>query len=408
VPARLLHTADWHVGKSLLGVSRDQEHRAVLTEIRDVAADQTVDAVLVAGDLFDQANPSAEASRIVYEGLLALREAVDTVVVVAGNHDSPKRWTSVRDLLDVAGIHVMAEVAPPEMGGGVVFTARDGTECELVGLPWVFERRLVRTARALGLTPPESHADGMRSVLEALAATGRCDGPTVLVGHAHVEGAALGTGRRLVAGTSCAIPASAFPDSLAYVALGHVHRPQALPAAGPATHYSGSPLQLDFGEAGDQKSVRVVDVEHDEAVAIREVPLSAGRRLVALHGTLEELEARSAQVGEDCWLALTVRCSRAEPGLADRVREFCPQALAVHLDPTERPAAARRGRPSLRGLGPRDLFRRYLVEARGEASPSDADLDLFEEMLAAADRDEEDVELLAPVLPLKPPKRDAA
>lgn len=411
MPARLLHTADWHVGKSLLGASRDAEHRAVLTEIRDVAIDHDVDAVVVAGDLFDQANPSAGAARIVYEGLLALREAVGTVVVVAGNHDSPKRWTSVRDLLQAAGIHVIAEVAPRDAGGRVVFTAGDGTECELVGLPWVFERRLVRTAHALGLPPVEGYANGMRAVVGSLAPTSVRESarPAVLVGHAHVDGAALGSGRSLPPGTGCAIPTRVFPESFAYVALGHIHRAQALRGAVVPTHYSGSPLQLDFGEAGDEKSVRLVDVDRDRPAFVREVPLEAGRPLVALHGTLEELEAQWGDAEHDCWLAVTVRCRRAEPGLADRAREICPQAVAVHLDPTERPEAARRARPSLRGLGPRELFRRYLSEARGDESPADADLDLFEEVLADTEcGDGFDEETLAPVLELKPPSRDAA
>lgn len=399
------------MGKGLLGASRDAEHRAVLTEIRDLAVDHEVDAVVVAGDLFDQANPSAGAARIVYEGLLALREAVETVVVVAGNHDSPKRWTSVRDLLHAAGIHVIAEVAPPDAGGGLVFTARDGTECGLVGLPWVFERRLVRTAQSLGLPPAEGYANGMRAVVGALAPApvARSDRPAVIVGHAHVDGAALGNGRSLALGAGCAIPASVFPESFAYVALGHVHRAQALRNAVVPTHYSGSPLQLDFGEAGDDKSVRLVDVERDRPTVVREIPLQAGRPLVALHGTLEELETQWGDVEHDCWLAVTVRCRRAEPGLADRAREICPQAVAVHLDPAERPEAVRRARPSLRGLGSRELFRRYLTEARGDESPADADLDLFEEVLADAEAgDGFDDEILAPVLELKPPSRDAA
>lgn len=362
----------------------------MLTEIRDLAARHEVDAVLVAGDLFDQANPSAEAARIVYDGLLGLREAVDTVLVVAGNHDSPRRWASVSELFRTAGIHIIPEVAPPAAGGRVSFTGGDGTECDLIGLPWVFERRLLGTSRALGLTPREGFVEGMRAVVESLSpAFGESsDRPSVLVGHAHVEEAMLGPGRYLGGGGGCAVPADAFPDSLAYVALGHVHRAQAIDGSVVPAHYSGSPLQLDFGEAGAPKSVRLVEVGPGRAAEVREIPLGAGRPLVRLSGTLEELEGQRTQVDHDCWLGLTVRCRRAEPGLADRAREFFPRAIAVHLDPLERPVASRRARPSLQGLGHRDLFRRYLSEARGEDRPSEADLDLFEEVLAEAEAED--------------------
>ena len=390
MPVRLLHTADWHVGKRLHGVSRDDEHRAVLAEMADLATRHEVDAVVVAGDLFDQPNPSAEASTLVHEGLLALREAAGRLVVVTGNHDSPRRWLAVDGLLRAAGIDLIAEVRPPEDGGRVTIRGRDGSECDLIGLPWIFERRLARTATALGIPPAGDYREGMRGVLAHLCAAQRDRGvPQVLVGHAHLGEAEVGPDARLLpAGGSHAIPAGVFPESLSYVALGHIHKPQRLTGAAVPTHYAGSPLQLDFGEAGEGKSVCLVDVEPGRPAAVRELGLTDGRPLTRLRGTLDELEEQQVHADHDCWLGVTVRCTRAEPGLADRAREICPRAIAIDIDPLERPVPERRSRPSVRGLGPRALFRQYLIDARGAEDPPEADLDLFEEVLSGVEHDD--------------------
>jgi exonuclease SbcD len=176
------------------------------------------------------------------------------------------------------------------------------------------------------------------------------------------------------------LPATAFPPGLHYVALGHLHRAQALAAACP-TWYAGSPLQLDFGETADVKSVNVVEATPGRPARVTPVPLRAGRRLRTVRGTLDELAARVQDFGED-FLRVEVPAS-ATPGLADRVRELLPQAVDVRLVRTA-PGAGGPGPepgPVRLGRSPQELFREYLVE-RGDDDPRL--LTLFGELLDEA------------------------
>ena len=167
-----------------------------------------------------------------------------------------------------------------------------------------------------------------------------------------------------------------------YVALGHVHRPQRVSgAAGPA-RYAGSLLQLDFGEAGDDKSVTLVDLEPGEPARTRTVPITAGRPLVDLQGTLPELEEEADDVG-DVWLRVTLECDGPEPGLGDRVREVFrgddrDPVIDIRLDYPRQEAED--DLPSIDSLTPREQFARYLRRAES-AEPDEAILDLFEEIL---------------------------
>jgi DNA repair protein SbcD/Mre11 len=114
---RILHTSDWHVGRTIRGRSRADEHRAVLAEIAQIAHDREVDLILVAGDQFDTGAPSAAAEAIVYRALLDLADTGAHVLVLAGNHDNPRRWAAVRPLLALGNVHLADQIARPDAGG---------------------------------------------------------------------------------------------------------------------------------------------------------------------------------------------------------------------------------------------------------------------------------------------------
>ncbi len=144
---KLLHTADWHVGRTLHRRQRLDECAAVLEEVTEIAHREQVDAVLVCGDIFEHFAPSAEAERIVYGTLLNLRATGAHVVVVPGNHDYAKRLGAVEELFAAAGVQLVPEVRRPSEGGIVKLTARDGhTRAEIACLPWVGERLLFSAA----------------------------------------------------------------------------------------------------------------------------------------------------------------------------------------------------------------------------------------------------------------------
>jgi exonuclease SbcD len=286
---RFLHTSDWHVGKTVRGRSRLAEHVDVLEEIVDIADVEEVDVVLVAGDLFETAAPSPDAERVVYDSLLALTDhGRRPVVVVAGNHDNPRRLAAVAPLLALAGISVQTTLAAPD-DGGVISLVVDKVTARLALVPFPSQRYVVRAEDLMGLAASDhsqKYDDRMRKVIGALTADFGDETVNVVVAHLLGTGGVLGGGERSAHTVfDYAVNTTAFPATAHYVALGHLHRPQSLPAGCPVW-YCGSPLHMDFGEEGDTKAVLIVDAEPGLPATVREVALRSGRSFRTLSGSL--------------------------------------------------------------------------------------------------------------------------
>ena len=358
---RLLHTSDWHVGKLLRGQSRADEHRAVLAEIAAVAGREAVDVVLVAGDLFETAAPGPESEQIVYRALLDLAQ-VAPVVVIGGNHDNPRRLEAVSPLLSLGRVRLLGQVARPD-DGGVVDLDVAGTTLRLGLVPFVSKRGIVRAdalMRDAAFELNQAYDDRMRAVIANLCEPFCADTVNVVCGHLFAAGGTMGGGERSAHTVmDYSVGALAFPATAQYVALGHLHRAQDIP--GPTRiRYSGSPLQLDFGEAADTKSVTVVDLEPAVPAAVREVALTCGRELRTITGTMAELESARGQTG-DAYLRVVVTDVR-RAGLADEVRSWFPHAVDVVVRPGD--AADGRARSRTRdGSTPSELFSAYLADS---------------------------------------------
>lgn len=359
---KLLHTSDWHVGKAMRGQSRAEEHDAVLAEITEVASAEAVDLVLVTGDLFETAAPSPESEAIVYRHLLGLARTGARVVVIAGNHDNPRRLAAVTPLLELGRVSLLTEPARADAGGVVRFSTDAGEPVNLALLPFVSQRGIVKADDLMGGHASDhaaTYAERLRRLVEHLTADlGGGDAVNLLAAHAMVTNGRLGGGERHAHTIfQYELPGSAFPASLHYVALGHLHRTQSVPAACPAW-YAGSPLRLDFGEEDDRKAVLVVEAVPGSPASVREVPLTAGRALRTLRGGLAELRALAGGVGA-AWLRVEVD-EPARAGLADEVRELLPNAVQVSARAPE--VAGGGPRPARLGRSPEELFAEYLAE----------------------------------------------
>ncbi len=195
---RILHTSDWHVGKTLRGRSRLDEHREVLAEIARVAAEEDVDLVLVTGDLFESAAPLPDAQRVVWDALLALRRTGAEVVVIGGNHDNQHAFDAWRPLFAAAGITMLGHATRPELGGVVECTTRAGEPAVVVLVPFVSQRYAVRTEQLLELDAAEASAaytERMRRLITSLCGAFRPDAVNVLAAHCFVRGGRVGGGR---------------------------------------------------------------------------------------------------------------------------------------------------------------------------------------------------------------------
>jgi exonuclease SbcD len=337
---------------------------AVLAEIAQVARDEAVDAVLVVGDLFDVAAPTAEAERIVYSALLELAATGATVVVLAGNHDSDRRLQAIEPLLDLGKVVTRPVFRRPDDGGVVELVSRDGTErAKLAVLPFLSQRYAVRAAELVAHTPAENtsaYDQRVRDIVTALTDGFRTDAVNLVMAHLTVLGGTFGGGERAAQSIfEYAVPAAVFPADAHYVALGHLHRRQALAAPVPV-HYPGAPLAVDFGEQDNTSVVLLVEATSTTPARVTEIPITSGRRLRTLTGTLPELAALAGSVGDDL-LRVRVR-EFARAGLREDVTELLPNALEVRIDP-EFAAPVTGSRPA-GGTGtdrsPGELFHEYL------------------------------------------------
>jgi DNA repair protein SbcD/Mre11 len=331
---RILHTSDWHVGRTIRGRSRAGEHRAVLAEIAGIAHEREVDLVLIAGDQFDTGAPSAESESIVYRALLDLAATGAHVVVLAGNHDNPRRWSAVRPLLELGNVHLASTIARPDQGGVLDLPTRSGELARVALVPFLSQRSVVTGDQLMAADASEqanTYADRARRVIRALTADfGSGDAVDLIAAHLTVASGepVLGGGERHAHTIfDYVVPPQAFPSSTHYVALGHLHLPHRVPGPAP-TWYSGSPLHLDFGEADrGAKQVLLVDVTADTPARVEGVPLRSGRRLRTLRGGLEQVLARRDQLGDDLLRVILDEAPR--PGLADQVRTALPHAVDV-------------------------------------------------------------------------------
>ena len=375
----ILHTSDWHVGKSLKGQSRIPDQLAALAAVVEVATAHRPDLVIIAGDLYDSSSPTADATRIVTRALSALRQTGADVVAIAGNHDNGPALDALRPWAGAAGITLIGSLRSPD---DLLVTGRTagGEPWRLAALPFVSQRYAVRATEMFELSDAEAvqtSTDHLGRLLAGLAEPFHRPDPAVnlITAHLTVVGATVGGGEReahTILGY--AVPATVFPSSAHYVALGHLHRAQAM--AGPCPiRYSGSPLAVDFGEVDNAASVTLVEVSEQTAARITEVPITAGTPLRTVRGTVAELAALEPG---DAWLRVIV----SEPpraGLREQVQELLPRALEVRIDPAllPDPAAARAATAPRAGRGPGDLFADYLTQ-RGHAD--EATVALFHQL----------------------------
>jgi exonuclease SbcD len=389
---RIIHTADWHLGARLIENDRLPEQETFLDWFLAQLVSLKPDLLIVAGDVFDTATPPQESLRLYYRFLARLSEqAPCRVLLLGGNHDSPATLHAPRELLEAFRIQVIA--TPPDAPASALLEFPD---CIVCAVPFLRERDLRRSQA--GQAPDEiaaelragirAHYSALREAAQALAA-GR---PLIATGHLTAIGAARSQSERDIhIGNLGAVSSDCF-EGFAYTALGHIHKPQALDAAG-TIRYSGSPIPLSFSEAGVDKEFRVLDVK-DAAITQQVQPIPLFRPLLRLDCRLEEAAARlsvvqggSGQAFEP-WVELTISDGHAHPDLDRRIRELSRELRLkilklISTRPESERSASTAMSPALEDLVPAEVFARCLAQ-RGMATDSEQSQRLthsFQELL---------------------------
>ncbi len=369
---RLLHTSDWHLGRKLKGVDRTPEIEAALAEILVYAQENAVDALLVAGDIFDVPNPTTEAERVAFEFFYKLNQLSIPSVAIAGNHDSASRIDSLSHLLSLAGTRALGRPRPAEAGGVVEIDTASGKLC-VGAMPFASERRLLTADDVWNLDAFKQRADykdAVTYILEDLAKGFKSDAVNVMIAHMTIDGAKFtGSEAAFYSGSVYSLSGQSLPSECQYVGLGHIHRPQQIANAAP-TYYAGSVIQVDFGEVGEQKGFNIIEVEAGRPAKVQFQPLTCQKPLKRVECNLEELdsilEAHQDYVG---YLKFAIAVDTPPIGLADRVRKVCPQAVMVEpkviVQPSE-PAVASGDRDR---FDPISEFQKFYSDRQRELSP---------------------------------------
>lgn len=331
---RILHTSDWHLGRITDKEPRYADHQAVLTEIIGIARNEAPDVVIHAGDLFDHPRPSYKDMAMASDVLRALAQ-IAPVVVICGNHDSPDLFRFIAGWLGPdSRIRFVDRPAAAADGGILTYTGADGVELRLAVLPYVHPNRIMHAFEDASHLR-KRYAERVSAMQQALAEELFRDldpqrHVTAFAGHQYLNGADLARYSNLPhVRDRYATEADDIPK-VGYAAFGDIHKPQNLPGAGVIGCYAGSPLELDFGELGEQKSVVIVDLVPDAEAAIRRVRLTAGRRLWRFIGTMDELRAVAPTV-TDQLCRLEVTTPTPDPTLSEQVYALLPGATIVGI-----------------------------------------------------------------------------
>lgn len=401
---RILHTADWHIGQTLRGFSREQEHAAVFRQLEAIIVARSVDALIIAGDVFDSQNPSGEAQQLLYATLVRLSQARPQMrtVIVAGNHDAAGRLEAPRPLLDAFNIRVVGNVR--RLGGKIdaarhlvpLVDAKGAVAAHVLAVSYPTAAclpSLTRISEAAG-SPVVA---GVRSLYGELqqALHSKMDGlPFVATGHLHVAGGieSEGAERRILVGGQHAVPPDVFPAEASYVALGHLHKAQAI--GRDTIRYCGSLIPLSATEIPYQHGVTLVTIDGSAVtsehmavarpVAFLRLPKAGDMRLGEFADHLKALDL-PADLAPNARPFIQVRLAREGlmPGFReeiDRIAEgFAVRIVDVRVAAPPgvlQEAAAADPMVRLAERDPEDMFKRAFLRTSG-AAPEAAHMDVF-------------------------------
>jgi len=313
---KVLHTSDWHIGRTLYGRKRYEEFEAFLSWLANTIEQNEVDTLLVAGDVFDTCAPSNRAQELYYRFLCrVVGSSCRQVVVVAGNHDSPSFLSAPKELLRALDVHVVGCAGENPEDEVLVLAGEHGSpELIVCAVPYLRDRDIRVAEAGESIEDKERKLiEGIRSHYAAVAALAEqkrtelgTDIPIVAMGHLFTAGGQTVDDdgvRELYVGSLAHVTAGIFPDNLNYLALGHLHVPQKVNGS-EVMRYSGSPLPMGFGEAKQQKSVCLVEFASTTA-AVQLIDVPVFQKLERIKGSWDELSSRILELSatnSQAWL----------------------------------------------------------------------------------------------------------
>lgn len=290
---RVLHTSDWHLGKQLLKVDFEQDMALFFEWLLQTIQSEKIDLLLMAGDLFDHANPSQPALRQYYQFLKTLLPLKCKIIITGGNHDSTAVLNAPKELLTLLDVHVVGG-APEKMEDAFIEMDKNGQKLVVAAIPFLRDKDIRQVVAG------ESYDDKIQQIKSGMATyfesvnnhytNNHNDIPFIIMGHLFAQNAETSDSEREIQiGNQAGIESFIFGTNASYIALGHIHKPQMI---GKETmRYSGSPIPLSFSEREDTKQVVILDIDQSNLdITIKEIPKF--RKLITLKGSLESVTTK--------------------------------------------------------------------------------------------------------------------
>ena len=362
---------------------RIEEHRQFLDWLLETIQENAVDVLLVSGDIFDTALPSSEATNLYYQFLFRLyRETQAHAVITAGNHDSPRHLAAPREFLRMGRIHVVGLASEP---AACVFTLpAENPSVAIAAVPYLSENELSHISFETEPERAERYRERLKAFYCQCVASMPSGLPRILMGHLFVHGGKVGDSERNIQiGGATAMQISDFPNDVAYVALGHLHRPHAISGLSYPVQYAGSPLPLRFNEARYSKKVYLLDIPTAGDMRVEEIEIPIFKELRTVAGNLDEVGLMAMSPEWDGkYIQVQLTLDRPEVGISDKIREMFHQqggeVLSVEVElpvQTERPEI-----PIEDMQQPTEIFEQFYKEKFNE-SPDELMMRTFDELL---------------------------
>ncbi|CAM4325617.1 exonuclease subunit SbcD [Gillisia limnaea] len=402
---KILHTADWHIGKKLHKHDLSQDFELFITWLCEIIESHEVEVLLVSGDVFDLANPSSEARNQYYRALMKLRKLQCKIILTGGNHDSPAMLDAPRELMRELDMHVIGGL-PEDLENTIIpVTNKNGIpELVIAALPYL------RDADLRSATDGHTYTDRIEALRKGIQNTflkaaeicnNRFPGiPAIALGHLFAAGIETSDSERdIQIGNLAAFDANQFGDYFQYIALGHIHKPQQVKSQVP-TYYSGSPIPLSFSERKDEK--RVLLLKTEEGFIPESIPVPAFRKLLKITGSLEQLQLKLDTLGNPGELESLIEVILTEERYdADKIYLF--DELITGFDKPgfeivkhrtdfkqqlKGAADLYKNSQQLEDLKPRDVFLELITKHEYNPELQQEILSAFDELLQAVELDE--------------------
>ena len=326
---RILHTADWHLGKSLEKRSRIDEQRKFLDDFIEIAKENDIDLVIIAGDIYDSSNPPAIAEKMFYDTLKKISDnGKRLILIIAGNHDNPERLVASAPLAREHGIIMIGTLKTIidtgnygrhkiiNSGEGFIEIEINGEKAVILAVPYLSEKRLNEVLYKDMDSDEErikSYSDRVFSLFDSLKDNYREDTINLLVSHLYAMGSEEGGSERSIQlGGSYIVNCECFPKEAQYIALGHVHKPQLVPGTNKKARYSGSPIHYNKKEVSYNKKCFVVDVKANEEANVKEVYFKVYKpiEIWKCENFDDALLKCEENKDRECWVYLEIKVDR--------------------------------------------------------------------------------------------------